>query len=75
MFKNADKATWIRTIVLAIALINQILVSIGLSQMPFTPAEIEAGLSALFTALAALWAWCKNNSFTDEARRGDTLMN
>lgn len=69
-----DKATLIRTLVLVIALINQALVAFGLSPVPFTTAEIETGLSALFTVLASLWAWYKNNDTTPEAREGSAYM-
>lgn len=65
-----DKATLIRTLVLIAALANQALVAFGLSPLPFTPAEIEAGLASLFTVLASLWAWYKNNDTTPEAQQG-----
>lgn len=69
-----DKATAIRTIVLVIALINQALVSFGLSPFPFTAQEIEVGLSYVFTVVATIWAWWKNNDTTEEAREGTRVM-
>lgn len=65
-----DKATAIRTIVLIIALVNQALVAFGLSPFPFTAQEIEVGLSYIFTVVATLWAWWKNNDVTPEAQEG-----
>lgn len=69
-----DKSTIIRTIVLAVALINQALVMFGYSSIPYSSEEIEMGLTALFTTLATLWAWWKNNSFTKEAIEADKYM-
>lgn len=68
------KATIIRTIVLAVALLNQTLVLAGYSPLPFDDAQVEAAVTALFTVGAALWAWWKNNSFTEEARTADGLL-
>lgn len=59
-----DKGTIIRTTVLVVALINQVIVMFGLSPLPFNDAEVEAGVSALFTTVAALWAWWKDNDVT-----------
>jgi len=67
---NSDKDTAIRIIVLIIALVNQILVVFGISPIPFTSAEIEAGVTAVFSVAATLWATWKNNDFTPEAKRG-----
>jgi len=71
---NIDKATLIRTLVLIVALVNQALVAFGLSPVPFTAAEIEAGLSTLFTVLATLWTWWKNNDVTPEAKQATKHM-
>ena len=69
-----DKATAIRTIVLFVALANQFLVAFGLSPFPFSAQEIELALSYLFTVVATLWAWYKNNSVTEEAQKADEYM-
>lgn len=68
-----DKATAIRTIVLIIALVNQALIAFGLSPFPFTSQEIEVGLSYIFTVVATLWAWWKNNDVTPEAQEGTRI--
>jgi len=70
-----NKATVIRTIVLIVALLNQFLVSFGLSPFPFSQAEIEAGLAMVFSAAATFWAWWKNNDVTPEAHRATAHMN
>lgn len=64
----------IRTIVLAVALLNQTLVMFGWSPLPISNEEIEYGLTAVFTTVATLWAWYKNNSITKEAQEADEYM-
>lgn len=68
-----DKGTAIRTIVLIVALVNQFLVAFGLSPFPFSAQEIEVALSYVFTVLATLWTWWKNNDLTPEAYEGTKL--
>src|SRR5690625_7531093 len=71
MMKNIriNKETGIRLSVLILALINQALVIFGISPIPFTSAEIEAGVSIVFSVIATLIATWKNNDFTPEAHR------
>lgn len=64
----------IRTIVLFIALVNQILVMFGLNPLPFSDEQIYEAATVVFTVFAALWGWWKNNSFSDEARKADEYM-
>lgn len=60
-----------RTIILTIALINQLLVASGHSVIPIDDSTIEQLVSAAFTIVAAVWAWWKNNSFTQAAIKAD----
>lgn len=69
--KNVSKETIIRTIILVIALLNQILTAAGKNPLPFSDEEIHMGLTAVFTVAAAVWAWWKNNSFTENAIAAD----
>lgn len=66
--------TIVRLIVLLIALINQLLVAVGKSPLPFENETVNEFVSALVTVLAAAWAWWKNNSFTKEAIEADEIM-
>lgn len=66
--------TIIRTVILIIALINQFLSITGHAVLPFSDAEIEQGVSMLITTLAALWAWWKNNSFTQDHIQADAMV-
>ncbi len=66
--------TIIRTVILALALINQVLLALGKNPLPFSEDGVYQVLSALFTAAGALWAWWKNNSFTKNAIRADVYL-
>lgn len=71
---NISTGTIIRTVVLIVALINQVLTMTGHSVLPFDEQQITDGLSMLFTAAAALWSWWKNNSFTKAAQAADVYL-
>ena len=66
--------TIIRTIVLAVALINQILTSTGHNIIPISDEQIDSIVSILFTVIASVIAWWKNNSFTAAAIEADKTM-
>ena len=57
------KETIIRTALLFLALLNQILTLCGINPLPFSDEQVYEGLSFAATAVTALWAWWKNNSF------------
>ena len=71
--KNVSKETIVRTVLLAVALINQILIVLGINQLPFAEEEIYEIISTIATACAALWTW-KNNSFTPAAITADECL-
>lgn len=71
---KVSKETIIRTIVLALALINQIVVSCGKSPLPFENDTVTELVSNLLTICASLWAWWKNNSFTKSAIKSDEYL-
>ena len=60
-----------RTIVLAIALINQILVTAGAVPLGLSESTIYELCSLIATVITAVIAWWKNNSFTRAALIGD----
>jgi SPP1 family holin len=68
------KETIIRTVVLALALINQVLTAFGVSVIPIEDAQITEFISLAFTIGASTWAWWKNNSFTKEALQADEVL-
>ena len=65
--------TIIRTVVLGISLINQIIVMCGLNPLPFADDEIYAFVSTLVTVAVSIWSWWKNNSFTKAAQAADDV--
>lgn len=71
---TVKKDTIIRTIVLIVALVNQALTLSGKNPLPFEDDEIVDVLSYAFTAAASLWAWWKNNSFTQNAIKADKVL-
>lgn len=71
---NASRETIIRTIVLFVALLNQVLTMFGLNPLPFSNEDIYSGLTAIFTVAATIWAWWKNNSFTQNAIEADEFL-
>lgn len=69
-----SKGTIARTVVLIVALINQLLTMSGKNPFPWSDEELYEGVTAVLTVGASLWAWWKNNSFTPEAIEADKFM-
>lgn len=65
------KGTLIRTVVLLLALVNQILSICGVSPLNIADDDVSTVISTLWTIVSALVAWWKNNSFTDTAITAD----
>ena len=72
--RKIPAATIARTVVLALALANQLLSAAGKPVLPIDSASVEQWVTAGLTTAAAIWAWWKNNSFTPEAIRADELL-
>lgn len=68
------KETLIRTICLALALVNQVLAIFGISPIPIADDTIELLVSTAATVIFAVLSWWKNNSFTKEAMIADEMM-
>ena len=73
--KNVSKETLIRTGVLLVALVNSVLTMLNKNPLPFSDNEIYQGISAIFTVIATIWSWWKNNSFTSVAIKADEYVN
>lgn len=71
---KVSKGTVIRTTLLILAILNNLLALFGKSPLPIDDETVEEVISFLFTTGAALAAWWKNNSFTSAALEGDALM-
>lgn len=66
--------TIIRTIILILALANQVLAIYGKEKIPITEDEVYQLVTLIVTVASALWAWWKNNSFTQPAIKADAYM-
>ena len=71
---NITAGTIARTILLILALVNQVLTSLGKPILPFDNELLTEVITGLFTIIASISAWWKNNSFTKEARAADELL-
>lgn len=71
---KVQTSTIIRTICLALALINQILSSTGRAVLPIADEQVEILVSTGATVIIAVWNWWKNNSFTKPAIAADAYM-
>ena len=71
---NITAGTLARTIILALALINQILSATGHPVLPIEDAQIETLVTTGWTVVAAIVAYWKNNSWTAAAKAGDEAM-
>jgi len=65
--------TIVRTIVLIIALANQILAILGKEAFPVTEDQVYQIVTLIVTIAASVWSWWKNNSFTEAAIEGDKV--
>lgn len=61
---------WVRAIFLLLALVNQLLTAFNYNPLPINSDQ----LSAVLTAVFALWAGWKNNSFTEKAQLADEYL-
>ena len=70
-----SKGTIIRTALLVLAIVNNVLALFGKAPLPITNEQLELIISTIFTVVMAVINWWKNNSFTQPALEGDILMN
>ena len=72
--QNVKTDTIVRTIILVVALVNQILTSTGHAVIPVSDEEITQVITLVITIGASVWAWWKNNSFTHPAIKADEIL-
>ena len=68
-----SKGTIIRTALLLLAIINNLLAIFGKAPLPITNEQLELIVSTIITVVMAVINWWKNNSFTRAAIQGDML--
>ena len=71
---KVSAGTIARTIVLALALVNQVLTAFGYNVIDISDETINTLISTGFTIVTALIAFWKNNSFTKEAIEADEIL-
>ena len=69
--KNISAGTITRTLFLVLALMNQVLAVFGKPLLNITEDEIGQAVSIIWTIVATIVAWWKNNSFTTVAIMAD----
>ena len=74
MNNKIDIGTIARTIVLVIALVNQGCTMMGWNPLDISEADVYKSVTLIVTIGASIWAWWKNNSFTQSALEADKLM-
>ena len=71
---NISTDAIIRTVVLVVALVNQVLTATGKNPLPFSDDVIYEAVTLAITIGASVWAWWKNNSFTANAIEADRYL-
>ncbi len=71
---NIPSDTIARTIILILALINQVLALAGKDKIPVVENDIYQICSLAVTIVTSVWNWWKNNSFTPSAIKADAAM-
>lgn len=74
MNNNITAGTIARTIVLLLALANQVLAMCGKQVLNISDDDIYQVVSIVFTIGASAVAWWKNNSFSQTALKADKVM-
>lgn len=75
MEKLQIKASTIaRTVVLFLALANQVMVAFGWSPIEIDEDSVYTLVSTVVTLVTAVWAWWENNSFTQAALKADKVL-
>ncbi len=69
-----SKGTIARTVVLIIALINQVLTMTGHNPLPWSEEQFYEAATIVLTVGASMVSWWKNNSFTKAAIEADEIM-
>ena len=73
MTNKISAGTIARTVVLLLALVNQVLSMLGIRSIPIADEDVNPLIATGWTIAASLAAWWKNNSFTQAALAGDAL--
>lgn len=70
---NISAGTIARTIILGLALVNQVLTATGHNVIDISDDTVNTLIATGFTVVTAVVAWWKNNSFTSAAIEADKM--
>lgn len=73
--KNVKISTWVRLMMMMIALISYLAKEFGLVPPEVTENEVYNIVIIVFTVISFLQAYWKNNSFTEAAQEADSYFN
>ena len=73
--KGVTVQTWARTIVLLLALVSQLCVILGKRTEAIDVDQWQEYVTYALTVIGSIWAWWKNNSFTQQAQDADNILN
>ena len=73
--KGVTVQTWARTIVLLLALASQLCVILGKRTEAIDVDQWQEYVAYGLTVIGSIWAWWKNNSFTQKAQEADNILN
>ena len=65
------RETIIRTAVLFIVLLNQVVTLLGGDALPYSESQIYEAASVVATVAASIWTWWRNQSFSEAAIEAD----
>ena len=74
MHRKIQPDTIARTIILALALLNQLLAILGKGTIEIAENDVYQVVSIVWTIASAIVAWWYNNSFTQHAIRADDYL-
>ena len=72
--KRVKVSTWIRLIVLSVAVVNAAMQIFGIDAVEFGNETAEKAASVVVLVVTAASAYWKNNSFTEAAQAADEIL-
>ena len=66
--------TTVRTIMLVITLLNDLLIFYGKSPINIDESTVYQIITVLSTIIVPIWTWWKNNSITKHAKKADEYL-
>lgn len=69
-----SKGTIVRTVMLAIVILNMILQHFGFDLINVSESQVLAFVEMLIELAVIIVAWWKNNSFSEKARQADAYL-